>query len=304
MYKTIAVSGLLGLLLSVGMGCATNPISGNNEMMFYSVEQDFKIGEKLAPEVEKFLDYPIEDPGLQRYIDRIGQRIAAVCHHPDWEYHFIAVEHASVNALALPGGYVYITRGMLEKLENESQLAAILAHETTHVVARHSMAQMSKQQIMQLATLATLASGEAPPEAGYLALLTSQVMGLSYSREHEKQADLGGLRYMVEAGYDPNGMRDVMEILYKEHPGGKHYEFVSTHPHPENRLTYIDETIQRRYRAAQDPKVGEEAYRKTILDYLASHKKPRIARKKRYSQRDAMLSIRSGSSGDPVRTER
>ena len=156
---------LTALTLLVLAGCATNPISGDDELMFisgddelmfYSVEDDFALGKTVAPELLKFLDGRIEDEGLQRYIDRIGQKMALVCHHPDWEYHYTAVEHESVNALALPGGYIYITRGMLEKLETEAQLAAILGHETTHVVGRHSMAQMSKKRVMDVATLATL----------------------------------------------------------------------------------------------------------------------------------------------------
>jgi len=272
---------ITALILAGLMGCATNPITGNDELMFYSVEDDFKMGATYAPQILKVLEGKIADEGLQRYIDRIGQKIALVCHHPDWEYHFIAVEHESVNALALPGGYIYITRGMLEKLETEAQLAAILGHEATHVVARHSTAQMSKKRLMDTATLATLVSGVAPPEVVQLSLITNQVMTMQYSREDEKESDLAGLSYMVAAGYDPNGMLEIMQILQKEHPGGKQYEFFSTHPHPENRFYYIQARIEKRYANREGLKVGRASYQTQVANYLKTHPKPKRSKRER-----------------------
>ncbi len=279
--KSLLLLILTGLTLSGLAGCVTNPISGDDELMFYSVEDDFTLGKAVAPEILKYLDGRISDEGLQRYVDRIGQRIALVCHHPDWEYHFTAVEHESVNALALPGGYIYITRGMLEKLETEAQLAAILGHETTHVVARHSMAQMSKRKVMNVATLATLASGAAPPEVMQLTMITNQVMSMQYSRQDEKESDLTRLDYMVAAGYDPNGMLEIMRILQKEHPGGKQYEFFSTHPHPENRFYYIQDKIDKRYPDRNDLRVGRATYQAKIAEYLKTHPKPKQSKRER-----------------------
>ena len=276
---------LTALTLLVLAGCATNPISGDDELMFYSVEDDFTLGKAVAPEVLKFLDGRIDDEGLQRYIDRIGQKMALVCHHPDWEYHYTAVEHESVNALALPGGYIYITRGMLEKLETEAQLAAILGHETTHVVGRHSMAQMSKKRVMDVATLATLVSGAAPPEVAQMTMITNQVMTMKYSRQDEKEADLAGLDYMVAAGYDPNSMLEIMRILQKEHPGGKQYEFFSTHPHPENRFYYIRDKIDKRYPERNDLRVGRDTYQARIADYLKTHPKRKKSKREREQER-------------------
>ena len=287
---------LTALTLSVLAGCATNPISGDDELMFYSVEDDFALGKAVAPEILKYLDGRIPDEGLQRYIDRIGQKIALVCHRPDWEYHFTAVEHESVNALALPGGYIYITRGMLEKLETEAQLAAILGHETTHVVARHSMAQISKRRVMNVATLATLVSGAAPPEVMQLTMITNQIMTMQYSRQDEKEADLAGLDYMVAAGYDPNGMLEIMRILQKEHPGGKQYEFFSTHPHPENRFYYIQDKIDKRYPDRNDLRRGRETYQDKIADYLKTHPKPKKSKRERQAlaAQQELQGLRSG----------
>ena len=279
--KRLVLLVLTALTFSVLAGCATNPISGDDELMFYSVEDDFTLGKAVAPEILKYLDGRIPDERLQRYIDRIGQKIALVCHHPDWEYHFTAVEHESVNALALPGGYIFITRGMLEKLETEAQLAAILGHETTHVVARHSMAQISKRRVMNVATLATLASGAAPPEVMQLTMITNQVMTMQYSRQDEKEADLAGLDYMVAAGYDPNGMLEIMRILQKEHPGGKQYEFFSTHPHPENRFYYIQRKIDLRYPSTKDLRIGRDTYQAKIAEYLETHPKRKKSKRER-----------------------
>ena len=279
--KRLVLLVLTASTFSVLAGCATNPISGDDELMFYSVEDDFTLGKAVAPEILKYLDGRIPDEMLQRYIDRIGQKIALVCHHPDWEYHFTAVEHESVNALALPGGYIFITRGMLEKLETEAQLAAILGHETTHVVARHSMAQISKRRVMNVATLATLVSGAAPPEVMQLTMITNQIMTMQYSRQDEKEADLAGLDYMVAAGYDPNGMLEIMRILQKEHPGGKQYEFFSTHPHPENRFYYIQRKIDLRYPSTRDLRIGRDTYQAKIAEYLETHPKRKKSKRER-----------------------
>ena len=136
---------LLAALALGFSGCTVNPITGEEELMFFSQDEDIELGRKYAPEVEKQLGGRIEDADLQSYIDGIGQKIARVSHRPEIEYHFQAVDDEMTNAIALPGGYVYITRGLLEKLASEAQLAAILGHETGHIVARDSMVAMSRQ---------------------------------------------------------------------------------------------------------------------------------------------------------------
>ncbi|MCP4454811.1 MAG: M48 family metalloprotease [Planctomycetes bacterium] len=238
--------------------------------MLYSEEDDFALGRQVAPRLEEALGDRIAGEALQLYIDRVGQRIALVCHHPEWEYHYIAVDHEMINAMALPGGYIYITRGMLERLQTEAQLAAILAHETVHVVGRHTASQMSKQAAMSLASLGALAAGSGG--GALLAQMTTQVMSLSYSREDETESDTAGLDYLVEAGYDPNGMVQIQEILMEEHTLRRELEFYSTHPHPETRLEAIKRRIKRRY-SDNKPSRTEDLYQKEVLDYLESHPK-------------------------------
>jgi predicted Zn-dependent protease len=270
MINKILVRSLITLTSLVLLGCATNPITGRDELMLYSEEDDFALGRQVAPRLEAALGDRIDSEALQLYVDRVGQRIALVCHHPEWEYHYIAVDHEMVNAMALPGGYIYITRGMLERLQTEAQLAAVLAHETVHVVGRHTASQMSKQTAMSIATLAVLATGSG--SGSRLAMMTNQVMSLSYSREDEAESDTAGLDYLVKAGYDPNSMVRIQEILLKEHTLRRELEFYSTHPHPETRLEDIRRRITRRYKYVK-PSRTDDPYQKEVLDYLRDHPK-------------------------------
>jgi len=261
--KIIFLLFLPVLLLTVS--CATNPISGKSQLMLFSEEQDIELGKSYAPEIEKEMGGKIQNLTLQNYINSVGLKVAAVSHKPYFDFHYTALEDETVNAFALPGGYIYITRGMLEKLESEAQLAAILGHETTHVVARHSSAQISREIGIEVALSAV--SSKAPGGAMQVAGVARQIIGLGYSRVQEKEADLSGLDYMVKAGYDPQGMVQTMQMLEAESQGGQ-VEFLSTHPSPENRVEYIAQTIKNRGYQNLNLKVGQEDYKKFVLDEL------------------------------------
>jgi len=258
----------LGLILCLCTGCAINPISGDEDLMFYPEQKDIAIGRKFAPKVEKQMGGRIAIESLQGYIDSVGQRIARVCHRPDLEYHFVALEHESINALALPGGYVFLTKSILEKLTTEAQLAGILAHEVAHVVARDSMAALSRKQAIDV-LLITIGTQETPAEAMRAAQLTRLFLDLRYSREDEHQADLAGLDYMVEAGYDPQGMIETMQMLQSQQKG-RPIEFFSTHPAPANREEYLRQKIRARYGNTTGLKTGKQDYHTAVLDKLAS----------------------------------
>ncbi len=234
--------------------------------MLFPQEQDIEIGEKYAPEVEKQLDGRIADERLQNYIDSVGQKITRVSHRPDWQYHFTALNHKSINALALPGGYVFITKGMLEKLTTEAQLAAILAHEISHVVARDSSAAMSRNIGIGV-LLSAVASAKTSRGVFTAADLTRQIMGLQYSKKDEREADLAGLDYMVWAGYNPYGAVEIQQILQEEHKV-RPIEFLSTHPDPQNRIAYLRARIQTRYRNLEGLKIGRQDYRSAVLEHL------------------------------------
>jgi predicted Zn-dependent protease len=261
--RIIFLLALPVLLLAVG--CATNPISGESQLMLFSEEQDIELGKSYAPEVEKEMGGKIQNLTLQNYVNSVGLKIAAVSHKPYFDFHYTALEDDTVNAFALPGGYIYITRGMLEKLESEAQLAAVFGHETTHVVARHSSAQISREIGIEIALSAV--SSKAPAGAMQVADVTRQIVGLGYSRSQEKQADLAGLDYTVKAGYDPHAMVQTMQMLEAEDKNGQ-VEFLSTHPSPENRVGYISQAIINRGYQNLKLKVGKEDYKKFVLDEL------------------------------------
>ena len=253
-------------------GCAVNPITGEKRLMLIPEQQDFEIGRQYAPEVEKEMGGRIANKGLQNYIDSVGQRIVRVSHKPYWEYHFVALNHKSINAFALPGGYVFITEGMLKKLTTEAQLAGILAHEIVHVVARHYAAAASRESgetgIMVLA--ARLGGAKVPAGALAAADLARQIIGLRYSRKDEREADLAGLDYMVAAGYNPYGVIESIQMLERE-DAARPVEFFSTHPDPQNRLAYLKGRIQTRYSTFDGLRIGKEDYHRFVLEPLANN---------------------------------
>ena len=204
---------------------------------------------------------------LQKYIDSVGQKIARVSHRPDVNYHFTAINHKTINAFAMPGGYVFVTKGMLEKLDSESQLAGVLSHEITHVVARHSAEAISRQTGLQM-ILITAAASTGSPGAAQAADAARQIIGLQYSKEDERQADLTGMNYMVTAGYDPNGMVETMQMLQHEEQSGP-IDFLSSHPSSYSRIAYLSQRIETRYSGLKGLKVGKEDYHREVLARLA-----------------------------------
>jgi len=247
-------------------GCTVNPITGQEEFMLFPEQQDIIIGRKYAPEIEKQMGGRIASEDLQSYVDSVGQKIARISHRPGLEYHFVALKDKSVNALALPGGYIFITKGMLGKLTTEAQLAAILGHEITHVVARDTSAAMSREIGIEV-LLSAVTSDKTPQGVLTATGLTRQILGLRYSRNDEKQADLTGLDYMVRAGYNPYGMVETMQILQNQQEI-KPIEFFSTHPIPQNRIVYLTEKIQTDYYNLAGLKTRKEEYHEAVLTQL------------------------------------
>jgi predicted Zn-dependent protease len=249
------------------VGCAVNPITGDEELMFFPDQQDIAIGKQYAPEIEKELKGKIEDLAVQNYIDSVGQKVAKVSHRPDFEYHFVAVKDKSINAVSLPGGYIFITKGLLVKLTSEAQLAGVLAHEVVHVVARDTSNMMSNQIGMDILFTAAMTQTTSQG-AQTVADLTRQILSLRYSREDEETADLGGLDYMVRAGYNPYGAVETMQMLENEQTI-RPVEFLSTHPSPENRVDYLRARIQTHYfNSIAGTKVGQEDYERFVLDKI------------------------------------
>jgi predicted Zn-dependent protease len=268
--KNYKISTLVLLVLSAGFlsGCVINPVTGENQFMLIKPAQELEIGRKYGPILEKELGGRIENEAICQYIDSVGQKIARASHSPNLKYTFSPVNDEMLNAMALPGGYIIITRGMLEKLETEAQLASILGHEASHITLRHSAAAMS-QQIGMSILLAAVLSQASSQGAATAAQLGTQLVGLKYSRDNEREADKYGMDYMVKAGYDPRGMVETMDMLNRENKI-KPIEFFSTHPSPENRRENLLRYVGRKgydYNY-QGQTVGKEQYKKNVLDIL------------------------------------
>ena len=204
------VARLAACLLMV-TGCATNPVSGESDFVLMSEEQEIAMGKQNHVEVMKqYKEY--ESPVLQAYVEKIGQKLAVAGHRGHIEYTFTLLDSPQVNAFALPGGYIYITRGILAYMNNEEQLAGVLGHELGHVTARHGVRQHGAQTAASvISVLATMATG-----SEQVAQASSQLGGAlvsGYGRQHELEADRLGAEYLARTGYDPDKMLGVVGIL-------------------------------------------------------------------------------------------
>lgn len=232
-----------------------NPITGAKQHVSLTPDQEIRLGLQSAPEMAAKMggEIPSSDPRAQE-VQRIGQEIVSrtEAHRGPWhfQYHLLA-DSKTINAFALPGGQIFITLGLFDKLETEAQLAGVLAHETGHVIQRHAAQQMAKGELGQILVMAT-GIGVSDPnnpnrgqQAAAIASVVNQVSQLHYGRKDELEADQWGLLLMSEAGYNPKAMLEVMKILEKEAPGGHKPEMLLTHPYPEHRIEYIKAYLEK-----------------------------------------------------------
>ncbi|MGE0161229.1 MAG: M48 family metalloprotease [Gemmatimonadales bacterium] len=217
--------------------CAVNPATGEREFSLVSESQEIQMGREADPQIVAQFGV-VDDAGLQSYVSGIGMRIAQVAERPNLPWSFKVVDDPIVNAFALPGGFVYVSRGILAYFESEAELAGVLGHEVGHVTARHSASQVSRQQLQQLGLGVGMIFSETIREYGQLASAGLQLMNLRYSRGDESEADRLGLRYIGRLGYDPDAMIGVFQMLASvssSAEGGRVPEWQLTHPYPENR---------------------------------------------------------------------
>jgi predicted Zn-dependent protease len=239
-----------------------------------SEQEEIQIGRESHQQFEKEFGGRYPDPQLQAYVGGVGMELARYAGRPNLPWQFAVLNSQQVNAFAVPGGYIYITQGLLFHLENEAMLAGVLGHEAAHVAHRHSVQQIQRAQTAQgLSTVVGVVGGLfGYGWAGDVTGIVASLSLMKYSRDQEEQSDLSGLRYMTQAGYNPIGMVQTMAVLQQSAgKGGGGPEFLSSHPNPGNRLTYLQETIQRKYAAAaQGGKVGQEEFRRNVLSRRAT----------------------------------
>lgn len=205
---------IIGLTLTLLAGCAQNPVTGQSDFVMMSEGQELAIGRQSDEQVKK--QYKVyESKALQDYVDSVGQKIARKSHRPNLQYHFTVLDTADINAFALPGGFVYITRGILAYLNSEAELAAVLGHEIGHVTARHGVRQQSAAQAANIGL--TVASIFVPEintvGAQNLSNLIGGALLSGYGREHELEADHLGAIYLARTEYDPQAIIKVIGVL-------------------------------------------------------------------------------------------
>lgn len=245
----IAVFGLISYCSNV----TENPITGEQQRVQLSPRQEITLGREARDQLATEYGGLYPNRGLQTYIDRVGaevvsESIASESPYP-FEFHVLD-DPDTVNAFALPGGQIFITTGLLQHLETEAQLAGVLAHEVGHVIARHGAEHLARQQLgAALVNAVGVAASDTPEQgrqAAVLAQAINQLVGLRYGREDELESDRLGFQFMTNAGYNPQGIVELMQILNAA-SGPNPPEFLSTHPNPNNRVERLQELIAERY---------------------------------------------------------
>jgi predicted Zn-dependent protease len=233
----------LAILISL-TACAVNPATGSRELSLVSESREIAMGQEYDPQITAQMGL-YGDAAVEAYVSDLGLRMAAQSERPQLPWTFRVVDDPVVNAFAVPGGFIYITRGIMAHLNSEAELAGVVGHEIGHVTARHSASQMTRMQIQQIG----LGVGSILSErvANWSSTIGAGLglLNLSYGRGDESQSDELGVRYMGKTGYDPRAMVGVFETLalVSGDPSSRTPEWASSHPYPENRGARIMEMV-------------------------------------------------------------
>jgi predicted Zn-dependent protease len=266
--------GAAALLASAA--CATNPVTGRSQLSLVSEGQEIQLGRQSAADAERSLGL-VDDQELQQYVQRVGAALAAQSERPGLPWTFRVVDDPTPNAFALPGGYIFLTRGMMDLMDSEAELAAVIGHEIGHVTARHSVTQISRAQLAQIGLLAgAVLFPTAAQQVGNLAQGGLQLLFLRYSRDAERQADELGFRYALSRSYDVREMDDVFASLARI--GEKEQRsalpsWLSTHPAPQERIQAVAQRVAATQLPAQ-PVLNRPEYLRQI-DGLVYGENPR-----------------------------
>lgn len=257
---------ILFLFMLLLVSCAQNPVTGKKEFMLMTEEQEISMGAEADPGI--VAQYGIyQHPALQKFLEDNGKRMAALSHRPGLKYQFRILDSPVVNAFALPGGYVYFTRGILGHFNNEAEFAGVLGHELGHITARHSAKQYSKQVITDLLIIGGMMVSEEFRRFADVAQQGAGLLFLKFSRDNETESDELGVSYSTKAGYDAREMAGFFKTLEKlGSQNGTIPTFLSTHPDPGDRFTRVGQ-LASEARVATDTaelKVNRGAYLQLI----------------------------------------
>ena len=266
--KILSAIVLLTAAMLLAVSCAVNPVTGKKQIMLMSEAQEVALGISYDPQVlATFGVY--DDPGLQSFVQAKGTEMGKISHRPNLEYHVKVVDSPVVNAFAVPGGFIYLTRGILAQFNNEAELMGVLGHEMGHVAARHSVSQQTKQQLGTLLLIGGMIASEKFASYAQYAMQGMELLFLSFSRDDERQADALGCEYSSKMGYDGTKMADFFNVLNRMNMArsqGGVPTFLSTHPDPGDRYN----AVMQQSRAWQDSlklasyKVNTDSYLQLI----------------------------------------
>jgi len=239
--RTLIYAALITAALVTVISCAVNPVTGRKQIMLMSEAQEVQLGLSYDPQVlASFGEY--NNPALQSWVQAKGTEMGKLSHRPNLEYHVKVVDSPVVNAFAVPGGYIYLTRGIMANLNNEAEFIGVLGHEMGHIAARHSVSQQTKQQLGTLLLIGGMIAS--PKFANYAeqAMQGLELLFLSFSREDEREADALGSEYSTKMAYDGTKMADFYKVLIRmnlaQSEGGVP-TFLSTHPDPGDRYNAV-----------------------------------------------------------------
>ena len=254
-------------LFLLAPSCAVNPVTGKKEISLISESQEIQMGKEYDPQIVAGFGL-YEDEKMQKFINEKGQEMAKVSHRPHLNYEFKILDSPVVNAFAVPGGYVYFTRGIMAHFNNEAEFAGVLGHEIGHITARHTVKQQTKQTLAQLGFIVGVIASEEFRNYADVAQAGMSLMFLKFSRNHESESDRLGVEYSTKIGYDAKEMANFFNTLARMRgDGGQSIPtFMSTHPDPADRYNKVGQLAQKWQ--ASDPRTSYDINRDRYLQMI------------------------------------
>jgi predicted Zn-dependent protease len=242
-FSKVCFLGFLPIILTSCVTTEYNVGTHTQDIYFYSTEREVALGKNISRQVPKHFEIS-QNPFYIERVRTIGEKVAAVCDRKELNYYFDVIDDDEKNAFSLPGGFIYIHRGLLDILESDDEVAFVLAHEVAHIVARHSIKKLQAAMGYNLLMIATIPAEKSPQFHQGLSFALAQIM-VAYSRIDEFDADELATKYAQLAGYDPLAGITVAEKLYQHHKEeeARPITYFRTHPYPVQRITHIKEVL-------------------------------------------------------------
>lgn len=239
MFRVSPFRTSVGLVVLFLVGCAVNPATGRRELSLVSESQEIQMGKEADPAITAQMGGLYPDEELQAYFTELGESLAAVSERPELPWSFKVLDDDLINAFALPGGFVYVTRGIMSYMNSEAELVGVLGHEVGHVTARHTAGRITRQQVGMIGLVTGAVFSETVRDNAGAAMQGMQLLMLRHSRGDESESDALGYRYMTRANYNPQGISDVMKMLQSTSPSAEEMgipTWMLSHPDPGDRV--------------------------------------------------------------------